>query len=266
VKILSNVIAKYQRIKADRAMCDTLMLVVCVFATFILVIMFNLARQFYQVLDDYVPFDLDNIVLAMAISCFYLVLYSFRRANDLKVQVSQANTDVLIGIFNRRKGTELLKQEVDRANLTNLHLSLIMLDIDNFKAINDGHGHEAGDRVLKDVMSLVQQLTRRSDILIRWGGEEFIVGCPGTELRYAVALAQRIRRAIAAHDFGLEQGVTASLGVSEYQLCEELDALIRRADEHLYVSKKSGKNQVNANLAQVGIDLQQVIPSPLNAF
>lgn len=234
------------------------MLVACVFATFILAIIFNLGRLFYQLLDKYFSFDLDNIVLALAISTFYLVLYSFRRANDLKIQVSQANTDALIGIFNRRKGTELLKHEVDRANLTNLHLSLIMLDIDNFKAINDGYGHEAGDKVLKGVMSLVQQLTRRSDILIRWGGEEFIIGCPGTELRYAVALAQRIRMAIAAHDFGLEQAVTASLGVSEYQLCEEFESFVRRADENLYVSKKSGKNQVNAQSCEQNINLTEL--------
>jgi diguanylate cyclase (GGDEF)-like protein len=235
------------------------MLVACVFATFIFAIMFNLGRLFYQLLDSYFSFDMDNIVLALAISTFYLVLYSFRRANDLKIQVSQANTDALIGIFNRRKGTELLMHEIDRANLTNLHLSLIMLDIDNFKAINDGFGHEAGDRVLKGVMSLVQQLTRRSDILIRWGGEEFIIGCPGTELRYAVALAERIRRAIANYDFDLGKAVTASLGVSEYQLCEDFESFVRRADENLYLSKKSGKNQVNAQNCGQNINLTELI-------
>lgn len=231
---------------SERTLPDLILLVLAVLTTFTMIMVLNFAEGFFQYVHQSSAAKLESLVLTLAICSFYLFIYICRRANDLKDKISQANTDSLIGIFNRRKGTELLKFEVERANLLNQPLSLIMLDIDDFKAINDGNGHEVGDNVLKDVMTLVQQLTRRSDILIRWGGEEFIVGCPGTEQRFAIALAERIRQAVAQYDFQLKRPVTASFGVSEYQLCEELDAFIKRADNNLYTSKKSGKNRVSS--------------------
>jgi diguanylate cyclase (GGDEF)-like protein/hemerythrin-like metal-binding protein len=127
-------------------------------------------------------------------------------------------------------------------------LSLLMLDIDHFKRVNDIHGHHMGDLVLQEVVSCVRKVLRESDSLTRWGGEEFIVLMPNTGLSGATLLADRIRTNISLHHFeGLDR-VTASLGVAEYLPEASLEAWVRRADQAMYQAKTTGRNRVEVDL------------------
>lgn len=223
---------------------DALVLSMAFLLTYWILSKYDLAATVFAFSSSNPHFSMDTIILTFAITAFYLVVYILRRQTYLRFKIRQANTDALVGVYNRRKGTELLLEEIQRANLHRVPFSLVMFDIDNFKNINDRHGHDRGDQVLKEIINLAQQHSRGTDILVRWGGEEFIIGCCATGLDAAEKLADRIRHAISEYDFSIDAPVTASFGATDYQLCEELDELLKRADNLLYKSKKAGKNQV----------------------
>lgn len=153
-------------------------------------------------------------------------------------------TDRLTGLFNRRKLDEVLAQECERALRTELPLTLLMVDIDHFKSVNDSHGHQIGDDLLVAIARLLQQGVRKVDTVARWGGEEFMILCPATDLAGARALADNIRRAIGSTDFPVVGHKTCCLGVAQYRPDETPDALVKRADEALYRAKNEGRNQV----------------------
>ncbi|MFM9012834.1 MAG: GGDEF domain-containing protein, partial [Gemmatimonadota bacterium] len=123
-------------------------------------------------------------------------------------------------------------------------LSVILVDLDDFKRVNDTYGHNAGDDVLRGVARLLQQRGRLSDTVGRWGGEEFVLVCPGTTLLEAHALAESLRERIASRDFSGVGRRTASLGVATARPGETPDALLARADEALYEAKSAGRNRV----------------------
>jgi diguanylate cyclase (GGDEF)-like protein len=139
---------------------------------------------------------------------------------------------------------ELLEYELERIKRKNKSLSIIYIDLDDFKSINDEYGHEKGDFVLKKVVDLMVQKLRKSDRLGRWGGEEFIVMLPETNEDEAVLVAEKLREVISMGDFKISRSVTCSFGVATYIDDENLDSMIARADTHLYEAKKEGKNRV----------------------
>ncbi len=152
--------------------------------------------------------------------------------------------DKLTGLYNRRKLDESFAVEVTRAQRYNRPLSVIMLDIDHFKAINDTHGHPVGDAVLTETSKRLLAALRTSDIAGRWGGEEFLIICPETPLDTAVQLAERLRHDYEACDFPAAGRLTASFGVSAFREgCLASDILFR-ADEALYRAKNGGRNRV----------------------
>ncbi|MCE8014755.1 diguanylate cyclase [Halomonas sp. MCCC 1A17488] len=156
-----------------------------------------------------------------------------------------SDTDDLTGLANRRRLMTRLDEEIARSNRHGSPLSLMLLDLDHFKRINDTWGHLQGDQVLAEFATLCHQLLREEDIIGRLGGEEFAVLLPLTPLVASHPLAERLRHAIAAHDFGIEAGqVTASIGLAEYRLGESRDTLIGRADRSLYAAKHQGRNRV----------------------
>ena len=155
-------------------------------------------------------------------------------------------TDRLTDLFNRSKLDIELQREVERSNRYKVPFSLIMIDIDWFKQINDDLGHQVGDRVLQEVATRLRQRVRAADILGRWGGEEFLVICPETELAGAHELAETLRRAVADEMGGQTHSVSISLGVSQHIPGNAAEDLIRRTDERLYRAKDSGKNTVIA--------------------
>ena len=158
--------------------------------------------------------------------------------------------DYLTGMFNRRLFMATLEKEFYRSKRYGTHMSLIMIDIDDFKEINDSHGHQHGDRVLQSVSDIIRRQTRDADIAARFGGEEFIVLTSGSHAEPANHLAERLRVAIA------ESGVTVSCGVAHYPNSKSRfpEDLIRLSDEALYKAKKQGKNQVvrwNENISEL---------------
>ena len=150
--------------------------------------------------------------------------------------------DTLTGAYNRYAFLDFINEEIERAKRYRFPISLIMFDIDDFKKINDNHGHLKGDEVLKEIAKLVRQNIRKCDRLVRWGGEEFIILCPHINVEDAAKLADKLRKVIENNDFGIK--VTASFGVAEIDVEKGVDEAIKRADEALYKSKRSGKNTV----------------------
>jgi diguanylate cyclase (GGDEF)-like protein len=156
----------------------------------------------------------------------------------------QASTDSLTGVSNRRSFELKLTEEVKRANRYNEPLSLIMLDIDHFKQVNDKYGHDAGDTILIELVEQLQIRLRETDFLARWGGEEFMIILPSTSLETGVTLAERLREVTENYLFTHQPITTISLGVTTYQQNEEIGDLISRTDKALYEAKHSGRNQV----------------------
>ncbi|MEW6068230.1 MAG: diguanylate cyclase [Nitrospirota bacterium] len=155
-----------------------------------------------------------------------------------------AITDSLTGVFNRTKFHELIKKEIERARRYNHPLSMIMFDIDHFKKVNDTYGHTSGDYVLKALTQVVRENLRETDYLIRWGGEEFIIITPETDLGKAEMLAERTRKAIEDHTFDHVGKITVSFGVTQFIKDDTEDTFVKRADDATYIAKRKGRNRV----------------------
>jgi polar amino acid transport system substrate-binding protein len=153
-------------------------------------------------------------------------------------------TNQLTGLYNRNKLDTELAREVARSNRYASPLAVIMLDLDGFKEINDRFGHQSGDTVLRAVAERVRYVVRTADIPGRWGGEEFLVICPETDLTGAEELAERLRQEISATPSVAGGRVTGSFGVSRHLHGEGAEELIRRVDKNLYHAKREGKNRV----------------------
>jgi diguanylate cyclase (GGDEF)-like protein/PAS domain S-box-containing protein len=155
-----------------------------------------------------------------------------------------AQTDYLTGLASRRAFEHQGHRLVTVAQRYSQPLSLIMADIDHFKAINDEWGHQRGDQVLTDLARLIQETVREADLSGRWGGEEFVLLLPATAPQAAEILAERLRTALAQRDFGIGRAVTASLGVAGLQRGQALTDLHAVADGALYRAKRAGRNRV----------------------
>jgi diguanylate cyclase len=155
-----------------------------------------------------------------------------------------ANRDYLTGVANRRSIAQSLQHSLASASTRDARFCAILLDIDYFKQINDTHGHEVGDQVLIEVTECLRAEVRNTDVLGRWGGEEFIIIAPDADLSTGTQLAERLRSAIAAQPYEGIGWVTASFGVSESLAGDTPESLVRRADAALYLAKQRGRNRV----------------------
>ncbi|WP_331773841.1 diguanylate cyclase [Sulfurospirillum sp. 1612] len=153
-------------------------------------------------------------------------------------------TDKLTGLYNRHKLDDTLISELMRFKRYQAPLSIIIMDIDFFKSINDTYGHQVGDEVLKDFANLNKNAIRSSDILGRWGGEEFLIICPETDLESAYILAEKLRSILESHEFANVGNITASFGVTTATIGANVDNLIAQADDALYKAKSKGRNRV----------------------
>jgi diguanylate cyclase (GGDEF)-like protein len=165
-----------------------------------------------------------------------------------------ATTDGLTKLYNSRSFYSQLELEVDRYNRYKHPLSLLLLDIDNFKEFNDNFGHLEGDKVLVRFSQIIKSCLRTNDSAYRYGGEEFTVILPETNGDEAKTVAQRIRSSLESEKFkpipDKNAKITISIGVTQYFPKEELSAFIRRADKAMYLSKKNGRNRVSVLLAE----------------
>lgn len=155
-----------------------------------------------------------------------------------------AEYDTLTGVYNKSKFNKDYAQLTDSVKFQRAYLSIVMFDIDNFKELNDQYGHLVGDAVLLELALLIQKNIRISDIFVRWGGDKFILTFPDTHLQQATEIAEKLRVMIAEHSFEKIGYLSCSFGVATFKEGDELDNLVRRADERLYRAKKQGKNRV----------------------
>jgi diguanylate cyclase (GGDEF)-like protein len=166
-------------------------------------------------------------------------------ARDLRFQ---ATTDHLTGLSNRLKFNQALAADISRSIRYKTSLSLVLYDVDNFKAVNDTYGHQFGDKVLIQLSQLVPSLLRNTDLLARWGGEEFVILMPGSDGEMASQAAEKLRNAIDQIKSDEIGTVTCSFGVAQYEDGDTAEALISRADDALYRAKLNGRNQVELAL------------------
>jgi diguanylate cyclase (GGDEF)-like protein len=160
-----------------------------------------------------------------------------------------ARTDPLTQLSNRRNIMEQITYEQSRAKRSGHCFSLVIADIDNFKSFNDKHGHDCGDQVLKEVSQLIKENLRAQDQVARWGGEEFLLLLPETELEGGIEAAEKIRKALEEKIFtyeGQSLSVTMTFGVKDCQCNESIDQCINAADMALYKGKEAGRNRVAA--------------------
>ena len=152
--------------------------------------------------------------------------------------------DPLTGVHNRRYLLEVLEKQMAISEATDFPLSVLLLDVDHFKQINDKLGNAVGDNVLKELSSLLQLHVRSSDIVARYGGEEFVVLLTNTDLDAAIAIAAKLVDAISLYDFiGVDWHITSSIGVVRHKRGESIERLIERADQLLYQAKDDGRNR-----------------------
>uniref|UniRef100_UPI0040476AA7 diguanylate cyclase n=1 Tax=Aliarcobacter sp. TaxID=2321116 RepID=UPI0040476AA7 len=154
-----------------------------------------------------------------------------------------ASTDKLTGIYNRRMLDEILQMEINLAQRHQSNLTLILVDIDYFKKVNDNYGHLIGDETLKTMSSIVSQNIRSTDIFGRYGGEEFLIICSHTDKENAFILAEKLRKIIENHNFHKIGTKTISLGISSYEKNDDINSLFKKADDALYLAKESGRNK-----------------------
>jgi len=170
----------------------------------------------------------------------------------------KATTDPLTGLPNRLKFDQALANEMLRADRYNTPLSLVLYDIDHFKEVNDSYGHQAGDKVLMQLSQFVPNMIRSSDLLARWGGEEFVILTPGCDAAMALQAAEKLRAAITQVVFDEVGTVTCSFGIAQYVPGETVAAFIARADDALYRAKINGRNQVALGSQPAGAKLELV--------
>jgi two-component system, cell cycle response regulator len=191
-------------------------------------------------------FDDDAVRMAEVVGM--QVAQALQRAQLFSEVERMATTDGLTGLTNHRHFQSLLDQRLALAKRYQKPLSFILCDIDHFKAVNDNHGHPAGDAILKGVAQVISAQARETDIVARYGGEEFALVLPETDSAAARSLAERIRAAIEAKAFPIAGGsslkITLSLGIATFpEAADAKQELIDRADQALYAAKRGGRNR-----------------------
>ena len=195
------------------------------------------------------PID-KNELLARVRSQVRKLRYTERLRDNVQMSIEMAITDALTGLFNRRYMESHLGTLIEQATARRKPLSALIIDIDFFKAINDTHGHDAGDDVLRDFALRIKRSIRGIDLACRYGGEEFVIVMPETDVAVAAMVAERLRRRIASEPFPIQQGasaipVTISIGIAALRGDDDTAAaLLKRADQALYRAKRDGRNRV----------------------
>jgi diguanylate cyclase (GGDEF)-like protein len=227
----------------------------------------------------------DILVSSFSIVCLFYIVNSYekvkeKQTEDLKAlnlkleykvqertnELKQANqlleqeksrlkklsyTDQLTSLYNRYKIKELFDYEKKQIIRYKTELAIIIIDIDYFKTINDSYGHTVGDLILIELANLLQTIVRNSDVVSRWGGEEFVILAPKTNLEQARVLAEKIRHKIKSHHFSHDIHMTVSFGVTSFQENDTLERIILRADEALYKAKESGRDRVKVHTSDL---------------
>ena len=213
----------------------------------------KLVRALEIGVNDYLTRPVDrNELLARVSTQLRRKSYVDQLRSSFQASLEMAVTDQLTGLYNRRYLASHMSAMFDRAQWTGRPLSVMIIDIDHFKNINDNYGHDVGDRVIQQFASRISNAVRGIDLACRYGGEEFLIAMPDTEMGFATVVAERLRQEIAVDKFTTdnasgELGITISIGIASTENGPESDTaqkLIKRADEALYIAKTGGRNRV----------------------
>ena len=214
---------------------------------------------------------LAGLTVFMALIAYYMSSISQRVLEGIRLQLANAelarrlrmaldlasidaSTDALTGLLNRRALDRILQQLIENADAEGKPLSLLLLDLDHFKRINDTHGHAVGDAALKAFVARVREVLRSNDVMARYGGEEFVVVLPGASLQTAVEVAERIRTRVEASPLLAEPllSVTTSIGAADRRAGETIGPWFERADGAVYAAKRAGRNRVCTQSHEAG--------------
>jgi two-component system, cell cycle response regulator len=210
----------------------------------------RLVRALEIGVNDYLIRPVDgNEILARVRTQIRKRRYTARLRDNERLSIEMAITDPLTGLYNRRYMETHMGALVNQAIARGKPLSVLIVDIDYFKSINDTHGHDAGDDVLQDFAIRLRKSIRGIDLACRYGGEEFVVVMPETDMAVATMVAERLRRRIASEPFPIQKGtrtvdVTISIGIAALGPDDDAAAVIKRADQALYRAKRDGRNRV----------------------
>jgi len=191
-----------------------------------------------------IMFVVPSIIGLTFATLFILVVHFSQKLKAMQIYEELAKTDTLTGVTSRY-ACELILDIEHKRNLRNkTPFSIIMIDIDDFKQINDKYGHAKGDEILCSLTACLESSLRDMDMVCRWGGEEFIIVLPDTFTKEALTIAQNLCDSVASYDFKLSKQVTISLGVSSTEKeCQDIKEMIAKSDKALYRAKELGKNQ-----------------------
>lgn len=191
-----------------------------------------------------------GFTFALTVEATLFTLSILDRINELKAYSYKyyniANTDKLTGLYNRHYLDDHVEEAQELSKRYELPLSIVMFDIDHFKRINDNYGHDVGDTVLQKLARRVKKATRKNDILVRWGGEEFVIVMLKSDIHHALTHAEKIRQLVENKNIHEDIAITISLGVAQWLHEETIDETFKRADQGLYMSKASGRNTISA--------------------
>lgn len=190
-------------------------------------------------------FIIPSIIAVVFSILFILVIHFFQKLRLMRVYEVLAKTDTLTGVTSRYACELVLDIEHKRSLRNKTPFSVIMIDIDDFKQINDTYGHSTGDKVLYSLARCLESNLRDMDMVCRWGGEEFIIVLPDTHIAEAIYIAEALCQSIVSYDFHLPTQVTISLGVTSTEKeYKNIEMIINKADKALYRAKELGKNRV----------------------
>ncbi|OIQ01330.1 MAG: hypothetical protein AUK35_00135 [Zetaproteobacteria bacterium CG2_30_46_52] len=238
----------------NKALAESIIiLLVCVF-TYAVSVEYDVLEAIVAFSAKHENWDVDELLTVGIVLSFCLSVFSLRRWKELSVTHKTiqriSDVDSLTQLYNRRKMTALLQTEIERGKRYNRDFSVILLDIDQFKSVNDTWGHQVGDTLLCEFSKVLLSNIRSADFVGRWGGEEFLVICPETNQEEALILAEKLRAKIHQYDFTLVGFKTASFGVAGYVGGGE-EAILHDADLGLYAAKDAGRNCIRTNHSQL---------------
>jgi diguanylate cyclase (GGDEF)-like protein len=205
-------------------------------------------ESIYHYASQHEHYELDEFIPLCFTLSISLTVFSLRRwqdGNKLLIKIhSIATQDHLTQLFNRRYIQEALQLELERSERTDSIFSIMVIDIDHFKSVNDTYGHNIGDQVLMEFSKILTDSVRTIDLVARWGGEEFLIICPETDINGAKKLGEKLLNAIRSNSNNNIQHVTASIGIACAGKSDTTESLIHKADDCLYQAKNTGRDSL----------------------
>jgi len=215
----------------------------------IIIASFNIMALYYIDGLKFSEFSAGLVYLIIVLILCVIIAFKdnyYKRINYItnKKLIELSNTDTLTGIYNRAKQNEELDRCINYSNRYNTDLSVVIIDFDDFKKVNDNYGHLTGDKLIIDFVKIVKNIIRKTDIFARWGGEEFVLILPNTDIDKAIEISERIRETVENNEFEKISKFTCSFGVAQLSGNDDSYSILNKADLMLYNAKNAGKNIV----------------------